>query len=181
MEEKGLEGFTLRECARRAGVSHQAPAHHFGDATGLLTELAAIGFEELDSLMTRYREEGSADPYSQFIATGLAYFDYALSHRARFQLMFRSAELNFENARLLNAASRTYLQLEETLRELSATIGKASLSLDERAALAWSLVHGFAALMLDNEAFAENVGGSPKKARAVLLRMLLASRRLFET
>lgn len=180
MEEKGVDGFTLRECARRAGVSHGAPAHHFGDASGLLTELAAVGFEELDALMTRYRKEGPADLYSQFTATGRAYVDYALAHPARFQLMFRGARLDFDNARLHAAASRTYGQLEQTLRALDGRGGGGSLSLDERAALAWALVHGFAALMLENEGFAMNVGDSPKKARAVLERMLLASRPVFE-
>src|SRR5260370_38273616 len=47
LTERGVEGFTLREAARRAGVSPAAPAHHFGSATGLLTEVAIRGFEEL--------------------------------------------------------------------------------------------------------------------------------------
>lgn len=179
MEEKGIEGFTLRECARRAGVSHAAPAHHFGDATGLLSELAATGFEELDTLMSRYREEGPGDPYSQFVATGLAYVDYAIRHRARFQLMFRSDRLNFDNRRLSEAASRTYRQLEETLRALSTPGDALALSLNERAALAWSIVHGFAALMLENASFANSMGESSSKAGVMLQRMLVASKAAF--
>jgi AcrR family transcriptional regulator len=179
VEERGVEGFTLRECARRAGVSHGAPAHHFGDATGLLTELSSLGFEELDALMTRYREEGSHDRYAQFVATGLAYVDYALEHPARFQLMFRSDKLNFTDSRLSEAASRTYRQLEETLGMLSRKGADGGLSLNERAALAWSIVHGFAALTLENERFAKSMGSSPSRARATLGRMLLASKDVF--
>lgn len=50
LNESGLEGFTLRECARRAGVSHGAPAHHFGDARGLLSAFAAQSFDQLEAL-----------------------------------------------------------------------------------------------------------------------------------
>lgn len=185
VEEKGIEGFTLRECARRAGVSHGAPAHHFGDATGLLTELAAHGFEELDALMTRFRLKERRDPYSQFVATGLAYVDYALRHRARFQLMFRSDRLCYDNARLSDAASRTYRQLEETLAAIprksgSRKSGKTGLSLSHQAALAWSMVHGVATLTLENQSFAEGLGGSPARVGAAVRRMLLASKDVFE-
>ena len=102
--DHGLEGFTLRECARRAGVSHGAPAHHFGDARGLLTEFTAVSFEQLAALMQEYRDRAAPDGYSQFVATGLAYVDYALAHRARFQLMFRSDRLDHGNQRLQAAA-----------------------------------------------------------------------------
>jgi AcrR family transcriptional regulator len=180
VEEKGIEGFTLRECARRAGVSHAAPAHHFGDGKGLVTELAALGFEELDALMTRYRGKEPSDPYSQFVATGLAYVDYALRHRARFQLMFRSDRLDFGNPRLAGAGSRAYRRLSEALAALAPDLRPPALSLDERAALAWSMVHGFAALALENERFAKRVGRSRARARAMLRRILDSSRSVFE-
>ena len=173
--ERGIEGFTLRECARRAGVSHGAPAHHFGDATGLLTELAATSFEELDELMTRYRDEAK-DPFAQFVATGLAYVDYALHHRARFQVMFRSDRLDFTNQRLGEAAVRTYRQLEETLAALPAT---GELSLTERASMAWSMVHGFAMLSLENEKFSQAQGKRTREAVETVRRMLHASRSVF--
>ena len=52
LEEKGIRGFTLRECARRAGVSHAAPAYHFASIDDLLAELATRGFDELAAAMT---------------------------------------------------------------------------------------------------------------------------------
>ena len=55
--EKGPSGFSLREVARRAGVSHAAPAHHFGDAEGMLTSVAAEGFATLADAM----EDDDAD------------------------------------------------------------------------------------------------------------------------
>src|SRR5271163_3422463 len=56
LAERGLNGFTLRECARKAGVSHAAPAHHFPTIGDLLSEIAATGFEELTSSMQRFAE-----------------------------------------------------------------------------------------------------------------------------
>ena len=51
LERDGLPGLTLRAVAREAGVSHAAPTHHFGDLTGLLSELAAIGFRRFNEAM----------------------------------------------------------------------------------------------------------------------------------
>lgn len=176
IEEKGVAAFTLRECARRAGVSHGAPAHHFGDATGFLSELAASGFEELDALMTRYRAEDRPEPYAQFVATGRAYVDYALRHPGRFQLMFRGEKLHLDAPRLRDAADRTFAQLMETLSELPrrGVEGDEGLSIDEQAALAWAIVHGVASLTLDNPGFSECVGGE-KGVPAALVRMLFAA------
>ena len=180
IEEKGVEAFTLRECARRAGVSHGAPAHHFGDATGFLSELAAIGFEELDALMTRYREQESPDPYAQFVATGRAYVDYALHHPARFQLMFRGEKLRLESERLTGAADRTFGQLTETLSALQGRGGDEGTALDlgEQAGLAWAIVHGVASLTLDSRGFAECVGGA-ERVPSTLAKMLVAVRGAF--
>lgn len=179
IEEKGVEAFTLRECARRAGVSHGAPAYHFGDASGLLSELAAMGFEELDALMTRYRGEDGSEPYRQFVATGRAYVDYARSHPARFQLMFRGEKLRLESERLREAADRTFNQLLETLSALPrAGDGDAPLALGEQAGLAWAIVHGVASLSLENPGFLECVGGSDRVTEA-LVEMLGAARGAF--
>ena len=179
IEEKGVEAFTLRECARRAGVSHGAPAYHFGDATGFLSELATMGFEELDALMTRYREEDGPEPYTQFIATGRAYVDYALHHPARFQLMFRGEKLRLESERLRKAADRTFAQLMETLSMLPAgQEGKEVLDIGEQAGLAWAIVHGVASLTLDNRGFLECVGGADRVPVA-LVRMLHAAHGAF--
>ena len=180
IEEKGVEAFTLRECARRAGVSHGAPAYHFGDATGFLSELATLGFEELDALMTRYREEGDSDPYAEFIATGRAYVDYALGHPARFQLMFRGEKLHLESEKLRETADRTFGQLLETLSRLPrlASDDGQELNMGEQAGLAWAIVHGVASLALDNRGFLECVGGADRVPTA-LVKMLLAAEGAF--
>lgn len=178
IEEKGVAAFTLRECARRAGVSHSAPAHHFGDANGFLSELAANGFEDLDVLMTRYRSEAADEPYAQFVATGRAYVDYALGHPARFQLMFSSEQLHPGNERLRAAGDRTFGQLVETLAALPRQGDGSPLTPNEQAALAWALVHGIASLTLDNPGFARTLGGADRATDA-LERMVVAIRGAF--
>ncbi|WP_207388044.1 TetR/AcrR family transcriptional regulator [Hylemonella gracilis] len=78
LREQGLEGFSLRAAARVAGVSHAAPAHHFGDARGLLTACAADGFERLaDAMQARVRGAGE-DARVRAQALGAAYIDFAL-------------------------------------------------------------------------------------------------------
>ncbi|MFY9511162.1 MAG: TetR family transcriptional regulator, partial [Rubrivivax sp.] len=86
LREQGLEAFTLREAARRAGVSHAAPAHHFGDARGLLSACAAAGFERLADQMLQYAAAAAPDAQARLSASGQAYIDFALQQRALFQL-----------------------------------------------------------------------------------------------
>jgi AcrR family transcriptional regulator len=82
--ESGPTGVSLRDLARRAGVSHAAPAHHFGDKAGLLTALAAEGFDLLaDTLSAAQQRTG------QFLEVGVAYVGFAVEHRAHFEVMFR--------------------------------------------------------------------------------------------
>jgi AcrR family transcriptional regulator len=180
LEAVGVEGFTLRECARRAGVSHGAPAHHFGDVRGLLSEFTAVSFKQLDDLTREYRKEAAADAFSQLQAGGLAYIDYALAHRARFQLMFRSDRLDPGNEGLVEAGKRVFSHLQESIAAVSEAGGAKDEMLPEKISIAWTMVHGFALLMLENVLFASRVGDGPKEARALFCRMLHLSRPAFE-
>lgn len=153
LREEGVEAFTLRECARRAGVSHGAPAHHFGDARGLLSEFSAVSFEQLDAAMRAHRASQPATPFAQFLATGCAYVDYATRNVARFQLMFRSDRLDFANERLAAAGRAVFGQLEETVAALTPGLDDAGRRL--RVAAAWSMAHGVATLSIDNRMFGQ--------------------------
>ncbi len=152
--EGGIEAFSLRECARRAGVSHAAPAHHFGDTRGLLTAFAAVGFERMAERMALYRWRVEAQPAAQLTAVGQAYIDFALAHRAHFQLMHRHDRLDTSNAALTAASQRAGEMLSETLAEAMRAGGAPPETAPQRTALAWAAVHGFANLalegMLDN-------------------------------
>src|SRR5215213_2255929 len=82
--EVGPAAVSLRDLARRTGVSHAAPAHHFGDKAGLLTAVATDGFERLAATLGQaYQATGS------FLEVGVAYVRFAISHQAQFEVMFR--------------------------------------------------------------------------------------------
>src|SRR5580658_1909495 len=74
--ERGVDGFTLREAARRAGVSPAAPAHHFKDASGLLAEVAMRGFQDFGDALEAADRRGGADPARRLHEQGLAYVNF---------------------------------------------------------------------------------------------------------
>ncbi|EYC52456.1 TetR family transcriptional regulator [Hylemonella gracilis str. Niagara R] len=151
LREQGLEGFSLRAAARAAGVSHAAPAHHFGDARGLLTACAADGFERLADAMHARMNGAGADARDRAQALGVAYIDFALTHRALFQLMFRRDRLDPEDAALQAAGRRTGDALRQVYAELIAERGLPPSELGERILLAWSCAHGYATLVLEEQ------------------------------
>jgi AcrR family transcriptional regulator len=147
IRESGVEGLTLRACARRAGVSHGAPAHHFGDITGLLTEFAAEGFERLAHAMSK-RQLKDADDELQ--AAGLGYIEFAMRWPEHFRVMWRSELLNEDSTRLRQARETAQQPLRDALRRANAEGGM--LSEDElgvRFQLAWCSVHGYASLWVE--------------------------------
>ncbi|MEK8032612.1 TetR/AcrR family transcriptional regulator [Ideonella sp. DXS29W] len=152
LAQHGLEAFTLRECARRAGVSHAAPAHHFGDARGLLSACAANGLDRLADTMEGYVSLApDADPTARLRAVGQAYIDFALSNRALFQLMFRRDRLDPGHEALRRAGQR----VGDLLRSaIDALLAQRQLPADERGRrilLAWSVVHGYVTLVLEQQ------------------------------
>ena len=88
LTEKGITGLSLREAARRAGVSHGAPAHHFGDKLGMLTAFSARGFERFGSRL-RAAADGARSPSEKFVTVGVEYVRFAVEERAYFEVMFR--------------------------------------------------------------------------------------------
>jgi AcrR family transcriptional regulator len=151
LERDGLPGLTLRAVAREAGVSHAAPTHHFGDLTGLLSELAAIGFREFGAAMAAARAS-AATPPERGVASAKAYVAYAQAHPGMYGLMFRSERLDYSRPSLHEASEASF---EGLARGVGASrqeqISEESLLLDQAAAIAgaWSLVHGFTMLLLD--------------------------------
>lgn len=140
IEEQGIAALSVREAARRAGVSHNAPYRHFPDRDALLAALAAEGFLELsEALANRAGRE-----------LGEAYVRFALAHPERFRLMF-GGRLALEKFPELRAqAQRAYEHLANAFAGLGDDAQYA-------AAAAWSLVHGLAHLTLDGH-FANDSG-----------------------
>lgn len=175
--ERGAEGFTLRECARRAGVSHAAPAHHFRDARGLLTALAAVGLNRMADLMEAYRARAGADPVSQLVAIGQAYIDFAIGNRALFQMMFRIDRLDATDPDVLMAGNRARALLQDAMLEVMTERGLAAHTLPQRVLLAWAAVHGYATLVIEGQleslfAIGRDNPGASSAAGAAMLALL---------
>jgi AcrR family transcriptional regulator len=151
LERDGLAGLTLRAVAREAGVSHAAPTHHFGDLTGLVSELAAIGFRQFNEAMVAAGATGTL-PLEKAMARAKAYVAYAQAHPGMYGLMFRAERLDYSRPSLHAAAEASFAGLAGAIgASRHESISKTSLSLDQAAAIAraWSLVHGFTMLLLD--------------------------------
>lgn len=147
LEEKGLASFTLRECARRAGVSHAAPAHHFASAADLLAEIAARGFERFVAALGEAADETEGTAMAQLAAMGRAYVAFALANPAVYGLMFRGGANPLQSPRLKTAATAAWQQLSDAV---AAVLGpKRQDEVTAKAAAVWALVHGTATLMLD--------------------------------
>ena len=151
--ERGVDGFSLREVARRAGVSPAAPSHHFGDAKGLLAEVAYLGFRDFADALTAADAKGGADPKSRLYEQGLAYVRFALKNPARFTLMFRHDKYGNGPTKLQDVSERAYAALENAIRDATGTAPGAPLRADDFGLLVavWSMVHGFAHLALGGE------------------------------
>ena len=143
----GIEGFSLRGVAKRAGVSHAAPSHHFKGSDGLLTALAAEGFRRF--LATQQaREIAAADnATAQIVAAGLGYVDFALGHPALFRLMFASGRPDPADPALKAAAGAAYEHLVDGVNRLRGTASATDASAMADVTAAWALAHGIADLL----------------------------------
>jgi AcrR family transcriptional regulator len=151
LERDGLSGLTLRAVAREAGVSHAAPTHHFGDLTGLVSELAAIGFRQFNDAMAAACGAELA-PMQRAMARAKAYVAYAQAHPGMYGLMFRTERLDYSRPSLHEAAGASFAGLAGAVAaKRHEAISEDALTLDQSAAIAraWSLVHGFTMLLLD--------------------------------
>ena len=135
IEEAGPVGLTLRRVARRAGVTHTAAAYHFGDKAGLLTAIAVDGYGLLGDALGAARRDGT------FLDVGVAYVEFAVTHRPYFEVMFRPELLHRDDDELLRARARTAEMLYGTTTPTDNEV------VDGVAA--WAIVHGFATLWLD--------------------------------
>ena len=153
LERDGLAGLTLRAVAREAGVSHAAPTHHFGDLTGLVSELAAIGFRQFNAAMAAAGAAAGSMPMEKALARAKAYVAYAQAHPGMYGLMFRTERLDMKRPSLHEAAEASFAGLAGAIgASRQEQISEQALSLDQAAAIAraWSLVHGFTMLLLDD-------------------------------
>jgi len=153
--ERGPAAVTLRDLARRAGVSHAAPTHHFRDRAGLLTAVAVQGYELLGDALAQAAHTGD------FAEVGVAYVLFAARHPAHFSIMFRPDLYRTDDPELVAARARTTALLHDGARARFGTSDRI------RALTAWSLVHGLATLVRDGAVAPDPGSDLEDLARAV--------------
>lgn len=148
LEAGGLEAFSLRKVARRAGVSHAAPAHHFGDVNGLLTALAARGYARLLELCDARDTDSDGTDRGPMRSYGLAYCDFARQHKALFRLCFSSVKPDHADAELSVIADEAFSRLTQRVDGMFG-VQSSDCTLDGmiQSYRCWALCHGIADLL----------------------------------
>jgi len=159
IEEHGVNGFTLREVARQAGVSHAAPYHHFADKSALVEALAVESFQALASALQEATAIPSTTALEHLMALGRAYVRFALEHPAAFRLMYRPelrtslASEKEEQIQSLSSIDKAGLEAYQLLIDgIVACQQSGSVASGDPVPLtltAWCTVHGLATLLLD--------------------------------
>jgi len=153
MEIGGPNALTLRKCAARAGVSHAAPAHHFGGLISLKAAIIARGHQLFARAMLDARARAENDPHAQLYAICDGYITFANTHSAVFRFMFQPYDERdpgidvTTRAELMRDAAASYQILRETC-EPFAPVGGRELGTET---MVWSLVHGYAMLFCGQE------------------------------
>lgn len=149
LAEEGAHALTLREVARRVGVTQAAPYHHFADKEALLAALAEEGFVGLLQAMERARDAAGKKAAARLRAMGEAYVHFAVAHAAHFQIMFVHLVDIPKYPSLHEAADRAFHSLlDGILAGQAAGVVRAGDPY-ELSVLAWSTVHGLAMLWIE--------------------------------
>ena len=159
--ELGPTAFTLREVARRAGVSHNAPYRHFRDKDALLAAVAAQGFRELTRSMRKAGERQS-NALEKLKQSGMAYVAFAARRPEHFTVMFDAPVISSKNPEYLQASQESFHTLVNYIRNCQEEGQLPAGDTMERALYAWSLVHGIAKLAVS--------GRFPFRTKATLLK-----------
>jgi AcrR family transcriptional regulator len=168
----GVQGFTLREAARAANVSHNAPYRHFPSRTHLLIELAIEGqvhlLHALQAAVAR-----TADRRERTIRLGMAYMEFALARTAHFRVMFSSEVARNRTEELIAAQSETFQFFESELiaSEQVGLIRKGAVQ--DHVLVGWSALHGAAILVLDG--VLDNTAVAARRKPREIARLVLES------
>ena len=168
--QHGADGLSFRQVAAAAGVSHQAPYHHFADRKAIFRAIALEGFTEFGDALRAAMSAPDAD-----VALFEAYVEFALTHRGHFRVMFRRDLCEMENDEELRAvADASFDVLVDLVR--SELGDKASIDdIRARATSMWSLAHGLSTLLIDGPL--EDKIGPIKNRRALIHAVAVQSMR----
>ena len=159
----GPNAMSLRGIARHAGVSHAAPAHHFGDKAGVLTAIATEGFTLLGDAVRAAHEDGG------FLEIGLAYIQFSIDHPAHFEVMFRRDLYRADDPDVVAAEEVTTRLLYEPAQERFPDASSLLVGI-----AGWAFVHGFASLWANGN-LPPDLGDDPIAAAGAVARLLFTA------
>lgn len=148
LDEHGLEGLTLRQVARRAGVSHSAPLRHFPSLASLCSAVAAQGFDGLYDEVAAGMDEAGDDPLARLRAAGQAYVRFAVANPGPFSLMFRPDRCDPADPQLQASGQAAFAQILFACSEAQGAGWRPDDPTAELAGVVWATVHGVATLSL---------------------------------
>ncbi|MEJ5117492.1 TetR/AcrR family transcriptional regulator [Gluconobacter cerinus] len=156
--------FTLREVARRTGVSHAAPYKHFRDREDLLRELARIGFVRLGQAMTQAMSSSQSSTREKFVAGARACIAFAIQNSGLYRLMFSTDADKSADPDLHATAMGTFGILLQLLKNGQQDGSFRLITINALAAAGWAQVHGLAMLAISGQLLEEKVGSEPVQA-----------------
>ena len=146
LADVGPEDLSLRAVARSIGVSHAAPAHHFGDKAGLLTAVATEGFQRFTEHLGRALAGSPPEPFDSLPRLGRAYAEFAQLHPGHFAVMFRPALTRSDDAAYNQASGRAFDALQRHVELCQRAGWRAEADTRTLTSAAWALAHGMAVL-----------------------------------
>ncbi|MCC5986878.1 MAG: TetR/AcrR family transcriptional regulator [Pararhodobacter sp.] len=175
LAERGIGGLTLRGCARRAGVSHAAPKHHFPTLAHLLTALAGQGFERLAASIRRACAEQAPGSLEHLVAACAGYVAFARANPALFRLMFRQDLFVDGDSQAEEAAAAAFaLPVDAVAARTGATDPLGNEAGRRQVAAVWALAHGVADLAINGQ-FCPLEGDAPEDWQHQQLRFMLCA------
>jgi len=167
-EDKGWQ-FTLREVARRAGVSHAAPYKHFSDKAALLAEMALVGFDKLRQALTSAKRRRWKSLRDEFFAAARAYVRFGTTNPALYRLMFSADAGKAAEVHLNERALAAFAVLTELLERGQAEGYLRKRDVRGQAAACWAQIHGLTMLTIDGLLLPAKVGPKPLDAALITL------------
>jgi AcrR family transcriptional regulator len=150
--EHGIEGLSLRNVAKRVGVSHTAPYNHFADKQALLAAISTAGYEQLHKALLDTFTRCKKSTAETVLEIAWSYYQFAMDNPDQFKLMFSGAlEEERNHPDYVEVSQKTIALFEEIISYCMTTGQLPAGRVDDLAIKLWSSAHGFTTLMLENQ------------------------------
>lgn len=175
IRERGVGRLSLRELARRVGVSHGASANHFRNKAELLSAFAAQGYDLMAREVMKALAPKPLDGRDTLETIGRSYVRFALKNREHFAVMFRPELLDPKTPGLRASSDRAFDLLRATLQRCAAEGRLGDRNPEHVAVAAWSLSHGMASLWISERIAARTTDRNAERVSAEVHRLFVRS------